>query len=363
MSERDISAREATWGERGLYLAPASTENIKETILVGVDISIAEKYLVASDFNELKTLLGDERRFHCWAMTESSRSEFCRMERGDIVLFVEKGTGFFTWQAEVLFTTESEEMGKYLWTYAPYQPWKLIYFLKGIQDIRIDKKELVVALGYKPTYEVPGVIRVKDGAVREISRQCGSIQEFISMFSKEKSLKRPINDVNMTKPTLPDAKIVEEIKYERPDVFQKLIHEIAVLKSDPEHKERAHESLVEYFYELLNFDRHTDIKYRQGRVDIIISHESKPMIVNEVKKDWDLSWRSRNVAKQGYGYAIENGARFVVITNGDYYAFFDRSKGLDLESNLLAEICVTKLNKLDLSILERFKKENLSNFS
>ena len=57
-------------------------------------------------------------------------------------------------------------------------------------------------------------------------------------------------------------------KFEIPKWLSSLVSEIDVLKKDNAHKERAHESLVEKFFELLGYNRFEDIKHRQGRIDI-----------------------------------------------------------------------------------------------
>lgn len=150
------------------------------------------------------------------------------------------------------------------------------------------------------------------------------------------------------------------VVYERPGWLLNLIKNIEKLMKDSEHKERAHESLVETFYELLGFVRYDEINYRQGRIDIIIEYNNKPLIVNEVKKDWSLSWRDRKALLQAYNYALETGAPFVVLTNGDYYALFDRRKGYSYESQFVGDFKLTQLKMEDLEIIEKLKKENIS---
>jgi hypothetical protein len=153
--------------------------------------------------------------------------------------------------------------------------------------------------------------------------------------------------------------IVKEETYETPAWLIDLKMNIEELKNDKEHKERAHESLVESFYGLLGFAKFTEIKHRQGRIDISIEHEGKIIIVTEVKKDWNLSYRDKNTILQAYNYSLESGARFVIITNGDYYAIFDKDKGHSYESNFIGEFKVSKLKKDDLALIEKFRKENI----
>ena len=126
-----------------LFLVPASSENIKETIVKAIDISIARRFMNPSEFKELKKLLGSKSQFNCWAMTESSRAKFEKMGRGDVVLITVKATGLFKYYGEVFYATESVKMGNYLWPFTPNKPWKLIYFLKNLQEINIDKSKLM----------------------------------------------------------------------------------------------------------------------------------------------------------------------------------------------------------------------------
>lgn len=157
-----------------------------------------------------------------------------------------------------------------------------------------------------------------------------------------------------------ETKIPSLDMYERPEWLKGLINDIEKLKADAEHKERAHESLVEAFYELLGFSKYEDIKHRQGRIDICIEHDNKKIIVNEVKKDWHLSWRDRKALSQAYNYAHETGTRYVVLTNGDYYAVFDREKGHSYESQFIGDCRLSKLKNEHLGLIEILKKEKLA---
>jgi hypothetical protein len=56
--------------------------------------------------------------------------------------------------------------------------------------------------------------------------------------------------------------------------------------------------------------------------------------------------------------SFEVGAKHAVITNGDYYAFSDREKGLSIQSNLEKEFWLTKLFTEDVKFIESLKKEN-----
>ena len=146
-----------------------------------------------------------------------------------------------------------------------------------------------------------------------------------------------------------------------PDYLANLIKHITLLKKDNAHLERAHESLVEDFLVLLGYEKHSDIKYRQSSIDITIWNDEKPMLLLEVKRDWSLSYETHaSAVKQAYGYSCDKGIRYIVLTNGDYYAIFDRLKGLSYEKNLVGEFQLTMLSKDNLFLIEKLKKENLT---
>lgn len=91
-----------------------------------------------------------------------------------------------------------------------------------------------------------------------------------------------------------------------------------------------------------------------------ISVHNKDLILFEVKPDWRLnSQTNQKVISQAYNYALEQRFRFVGITNGDYYAVFDRLRGLSYESNFIGEFVLTKLQSDDLKILGKIAKKEL----
>lgn len=151
-----------------------------------------------------------------------------------------------------------------------------------------------------------------------------------------------------------------KINHVVPDYLKSVVRVVEQLKDDPNHQERAHESLVEDFFCAIGYEKHRDIKYRQGRVDISIWDGNNPLVVVEVKRDWNLSlYNSPKVVKQAYNYALDQGTRYVLVTNGDYYVVFDRLKGLSYSSNVIGEFCLTALEEEHLSIIDRLKRESL----
>lgn len=147
-----------------------------------------------------------------------------------------------------------------------------------------------------------------------------------------------------------------------PDYLKEVIGSVRELRSDSKHKERGHESLVEDFFCALGYEKHRDIKFQHGRVDISLWDGSNILVIVEVKKDWNLShYSSPEAVKQAYNYALDQGVRYVILTNGDYYAVFDRIKGLSYSSNLIGEFSLTVLEEEDVALIQRMSRDNIVN--
>ena len=82
----------------------------------------------------------------------------------------------------------------------------------------------------------------------------------------------------------------------------------------------------------------------------------KKIATIEVKRDWNLNRRDLKAVKQAFGYAGEHGIRIVIVTNGDYYAIYDRSKeGFSYEDYFVKQFQLTRLNKDSLEVISWIK--------
>ena len=96
------------------------------------------------------------------------------------------------------------------------------------------------------------------------------------------------------------------------------------MRKDAGHQERDHEAIVAAMFECLGYKQVDEIKFRRGRIDVLISVNERPIFTIEVKADWGLSSSSTEAIRQAYNYALETGTPFVIVTNGDTYLFFRR---------------------------------------
>lgn len=174
-----------------LFLVPASLENIEKTITRKVDFGTASKFLTIPQMNELRRVLGDKEEFNCWALTETKRAAFNSMKAGDVVLLAISGSGHFGYAGQVSHKIENVNLANHLWPYVPGPPWKLIYLLENITRIKVGKHALVKAIGYKPNFEVPGAIRVKDEYINNIISRYGSLFSFLESKGIETTWNEP----------------------------------------------------------------------------------------------------------------------------------------------------------------------------
>ena len=144
-----------------------------------------------------------------------------------------------------------------------------------------------------------------------------------------------------------------------PDRLKEIVVSIETLRKETIHKERSHEILVEDYLEILGYQKIKEIRYQYKNSDMCIFLNDNPIIVIEVKKDWKLSRDYQDVFIQAYRYAIDFGARFAVMTNGDYYAIYDRTKGLSRDDNFVGDFRLSNLTPDKMELVDFLSKENM----
>ena len=167
-----------------LFLTPASGANLNATIANAASFRKIRSALSDSEAQRVVGILNERDDIRCWAMTESRRGVFSSMRTGDVVLFTEKGSGTFSYRAEVIGKTDSQRLGEALWSVVPGKPWNLIYFLRNVQRVSIPKAVLVSALGFSSAYWVPGILRVDEARLGSAIRRHGSLDAFLSSLRR-----------------------------------------------------------------------------------------------------------------------------------------------------------------------------------
>jgi hypothetical protein len=178
-----------------------------------------------------------------------------------------------------------------------------------------------------------------------------NIQEFLMLQTQYKLIRHDSpyphiigNEPNMTR------------EYEKPNWLTNVIEQIKVLQADLNHLERDHEDVVASFFETLGYRRTKEIKFQRGRIDIRVDVDGKPRFTIEVKSSWSIKCGDIAILNQAYSYANQVGSPYVIVTNGDLYCIYDRTKGLSYNDHLFASFKLTELNSEDLKIVDNLKK-------
>ena len=355
---------------QNLFLVPSSIQNIKETITSRITIELAEKFLNSRDLDNLKTRILSSSGFHCWAMKPGKKNScFSPMRNGDIVLFkpnkTDNDSGVFKYRGEVIYKVFCPDLGDFLWSEG--SEWHYIYFLEKIKKIHIRHSDLAKKLNYenKNPKVLPGVFRVDPNKITNyVLSDHGNIDDFLTSLNdlsepittSEKNINTRKNPIRRTT-TSPLQRV---IAYQVPNELRSLINDVRQLQRDHNHLERDNESLVEKFFVNLGYSSVSEIKFRRNNIDILISNNNEPLITIEVKRSWSLNKMDMKTLRQAFNYSMESGTRYVMISNGDYYALYDRNLGRTYENMFKFEFTLTKLKEKDLDSVDYLKKTELT---
>ncbi|MCC6795863.1 MAG: hypothetical protein IT366_12165 [Candidatus Hydrogenedentes bacterium] len=163
---------------QNLFLAPATTKNLKATLEHPIPIKLIESAITAGDQDTLRNAIGMVPNVRCFAVQESSASQFHEMSAGDLVLFAEEGTGKFEYAGRVIAKLRRKELGTRLWN---DPSWSLIYFLDPEQTWRIkcDKKSVIKECGYDENFWLPKFMQVRRDPIAHIKTKYGSLAQFL----------------------------------------------------------------------------------------------------------------------------------------------------------------------------------------
>jgi hypothetical protein len=359
-----------------LYILPGSYENLVVTIFKSVPFSQLEQALSAHVINQIRQKLGEQMP-RCWAFSRETIGNYNQMQENDVVLFKENHTDSFSIRGSVADKVQSAALGKILWPIVGDKPWEFIFFIKDTKQVSIPFSRLCAELEYDENFWMAGAKRVSTERLNKAIRKHGTFTNFLSFLEgvsvPQQPAKTTIIRRTKTPPTIPTPqKIVQSnstLQTTSPAPanwlhsflpgIPKIRERILKLQDDQGHQERDHESLVEEFLVFLGYKISEDFNYRRGRIDICIQRNGNPHVIIEVKRDWPLCRDSKEVVRQAFHYALEHGARYVIITNGDYYALFDQQRGLSYDDKFVLEFTISKLEPSEFNLMAQIRKEIL----
>jgi Type I restriction enzyme R protein N terminus (HSDR_N) len=141
-----------------------------------------------------------------------------------------------------------------------------------------------------------------------------------------------------------------------PAELRPVIAAVERLWERPHSLEREHEHAVALFLEALGYRSAEEIRFQHSDVDILLVEEGSPRAVIEVKADRALVATQRAVVGQALGYAWQQGVPYVIISNGNYYAVFDRRSGLSQAEAMVGEFSLLSLDPSALATIEKLRK-------
>ena len=330
-------------GENTMFVKyyKSSVGNANKTLKRTVSIPTLLANLQDGSLNQELRGLPEGEEFNFWDVGERANQYLENNARLAIIC----KNYVFVGQIVAKIRDESGKIGDIIgWARQFKKPWKNVIVLKKIAELHNAPVEIV---------EFPRYLSNEKKLERGFFSLSGEIErdfdKLLEAGNKERSQKSQI------------IRIKKEPKSISPEWLSGLVHSISILKRNKNHYEREHESIVEKFFEVLGYEAHNEIKYRQGHVDILISLNSRPCIVVEVKRYWTLTRNDEDVIFQAYRYALKNGARFVVLSNGDSYILFDRLKGFSIDQNYIGTFTLTQLENNSLQLVNFLQKEHIAN--
>ena len=346
---------------QNLILVPADQENLNDTIKTIVSFSEVNNILPTAISDKLRERVNNDDGFYCWAIQRGGKQRIFEQMNDDIVIFKPNGQPskegnyqYFKYKGQVIFKTICPDLGRHLWSSG--SNWDFIYFFQTIAKIKIKHHRLAKELHYKNDKPriLAGTIRVDPVKLHQYVPN-ENLNAFLdSIDENSENYSSPNNDVPGPEPT--DQINVIENSDELNDLideFADLVEEIGDVFAK-KLNERNHGSLVQEFYLKLGCSRR-QIQFEMGHIDVLIQAGRKS-IVNEVKRNQNLNRNDHKTLGQAYGYANRNNFSYVMISNGDFYAFFDLGNGTGYEENFKYEFRLTNLQEEDIDKINDLKR-------
>ena len=360
----------------GVYFiaAGSSSKNREKTLDKSFQLEEICNFIPSEICDRLRYFFPEGQDIYIWGANERSYPELKKVRESEFVVDVKNKKVIQIFNYCFLIETEDTLLQEHLgWdeekASKKRRQYKYVYFLKTPRKTKNDKNYFQEAFGLSLNkHWLPGQKYFNNEKIIDALKKTGSknIEEFLGIVDTNNYLpgnkyipSKNTEITNMEKEKEPAESIEKNIKPEPPDWVKKNIEEVLILKNDEGHLERDHEILVVKLFDSLGYSPFKDIKHQRGNIDIRIDKNDKTMIVIEVKADWALSKQNRGAREQAFRYALDSGARYVIVTNGDYYCFYDRKKGLSYKDCYAGEFRLSNLSIDGLRVLEILKKSNL----
>jgi hypothetical protein len=123
--------------------------------------------------------IGKWDKIYCWPARGSKRTAFSRMTKGDLVLFAVKDTGRFNYMGRIVAKLESDRFARIFWQDKTLIDWTLIYFLRDVEHIAVNKPMMAALLGNNKNDRFQTLRTVPPARLERFA----SIEEFIRVLN------------------------------------------------------------------------------------------------------------------------------------------------------------------------------------
>ncbi len=354
---------------------PPYSKNREKSLDKGFLVSELTAFLPPESNRLLKQYFGESDQVYAWGANRLR--DLDKLSPGTFVVDVKKKEVVRVFRFAFWLRTNDIRLQEYIgWdSEKPMEkrrPYPFVFFLKSPQTTsRHEKVFYQRAFGReaKPHW-LDGQKWFSDSEVRNAMKRVNarSLEAFLGIGETDVESNRSIlgpesivTNTAISEPPLTEDRTIElpyeSVVIEPPEWLRPIVSQVQILKADSGHQERDHEDIVASLFEILGYKRLSEIKFRRGRIDILISVNDRPIFTIEVKADWGLSSESMDYIRQAYNYALETGTPFVIVTNGDTYVSFKRGPAGTYKDDLQGEARLTQLTADGLKMIESWKKD------
>jgi hypothetical protein len=338
----------------GIYCiaAGSATENRLKTLDRSWSIAELKVYLGTHDVQRLRAHFPTEDGIFLWGANQ--KAQLARVQSEEYVIDFENQRVahvfrfcFFT------FTGSDTRLQRHVgWEQG--RPYPFVYFLKSAERPRNRDKQFFLKafnVSEKPHF-FDGQKYLDDEICSSALRRTSSPSvEALLGLCPESQPPTPTPPIVVAEPDPGPPPVLEP-----PNALRAVIDGVQRLWNQERSLERDHEHAVAQFLEALGYLAGEDIRFQRSNMDIVLAKDGQVLAVIEVKADRALVSTHQTVINQAFGYALTVGAPFVVISNGNYYAVFDRRRGLSLKEQLCAEFRLLALDQAGLAAIETLRK-------
>jgi hypothetical protein len=346
----------------GLYfIAAGSTSDHRLDVLdTSHQVSDFKDLLSSADLRRLVQHFSSDEPVFLWGGNERSRSHLEKARPDDYVVDFKNQVVAHVFKYAFMVDTGSDRrlQHHFRWdegrraTRTP-RSYRYVYFLRSPQvPVNRDKRFFLNAFGRsRNPHFFDGQKYLDDHAVSAAMQAVGAttLEEFLGLSG------HPAAAGHAAPQVAPPAVGRVRASVALPDGLVQVVEAVGSLRQRRETTERDHENLVAKFLEALGYRPAQEIRFQRANIDICVLRDGSPLAVIEVKRDWSLSRDDRDAVKQAYAYAHDSGAPFVIVTNCDYYAVFDRRRGLTWDANFVVEFRLSALTEDDLDSVEALR--------